>query len=306
VAAVSVILPTRGRHLTLPAVLTPLIDDAGVDEVLVVVDGDDPPTAKLLDAMRDAEPRIRRLRGPGRGPAAARQVGLEAARGDIVLLMDDDMVADAGLASAHADRHAAADDLVVCGSAPVALTAESSLATRLYADAYARWEARARENPDALLLHLLGANVSLRRETCLRIGFDAPGMTGVRSHEDREFGIRCLENGLRGVFGPELSATHRHERDLASFRHDCLELGRGRARIHQLHPETLGPLPANAYADGLPPGAGLLVRAGRTRAGHAVIGRALEAAIGDGTGRRALPLGRLLRRVDQARGAALG
>jgi glycosyltransferase involved in cell wall biosynthesis len=304
--SVSVVLPTRGRHLTLPGVLAPLVDDAGAEEIVVVVDGDDAPTERLLDAMAQAEPRLRRVRGPASGPAAARQAGVAAARCDVVLLMDDDMVAGAGLVTGHATYHAGAEGIVVCGSIPVEAGPEASLPTRLYGEAYDRWRARIEADPASVLDELWGGNVSLRRSDCLEVGLDSPGMAGVKGHEDREFGIRCRLAGLRGIYAPELSAEHRHVRDLAAFRVDCVELGRGRARLHRLHADVVGPLPDDAYMDGLSAPLRLVVRAGRTKRGNAAIGRALIAGIGDGTSRRALPLAKLLRRIDLARGAALG
>ncbi len=304
--SVSVVLPTRERHAALPGVLTPLLEDAGTHEIVAVVDGDDPQTERLLDAMATTEPRIRRIREHGVGPAAAREAGVAAATSDIVLMLDDDVVAGPGLVSGHAARHAGASAIVVCGAIPVVLGPTSTIGTRLYADAYTKWQARVTATPDVLLDFLWAGNISLRREDCLRVGLAAAGMEGVKGLEDREFGIRCRLAGLEGVYAPELVASHRHERDLEAFRRDCVEMGRGRARLHRIHGSVIGPLPRGAYTEGLPPGLGLVVRAGRTRPGHAAIGRALVAGIGDGSSGRALRLGKLLRRVDLARGAALG
>jgi cellulose synthase/poly-beta-1,6-N-acetylglucosamine synthase-like glycosyltransferase len=304
--SVSVVIPTRARHASLPSVLTPLLEDARTDEIVVVVDGDDPLTEHLLDVMSRAEPRIRHVRAQGAGPAAARQAGVEASASEVVLMVDDDVVAGQGLVSGHAARHARASALVVCGAMPVAGNQTASVGTRLYAQSYLRWQLRVEMDPSRLLDQLWGGNVSLRREDCLAVGLDNPAMAGIKGHEDREFGIRCRLAGLQGVYAPELVASHRQERDLEAFRRDCVEMGRGRARLHRIHGSVIGPLPRDAYTEDLPPGLGLVVRAGRTRPGHAAIGRALVAGIGDGTSGRALRLGKLLRRVDLARGAALG
>ena len=51
----------------------------------------------------------------------ALDVGVQCSTGDVVLLMDDDVIAGPGLVSAHARRHAGADGLVVVGSMPVRL-----------------------------------------------------------------------------------------------------------------------------------------------------------------------------------------
>jgi glycosyltransferase involved in cell wall biosynthesis len=86
---ISVVIPTRER---LPQLRHAL---AGVDaqgwpdlEVIVVVDGSSDGTA---DHLREARPEVRLLVSPVRvGAAAARNLGLEQATGELVAFLDDD------------------------------------------------------------------------------------------------------------------------------------------------------------------------------------------------------------------------
>ena len=91
---VSVIVTTRDRPAMLAeAVASVFAQERPADELIVVDDGID--NHKDMKAQREKKTTvhnlpIRYLRGPGRGPGAARNVGLRAATGDLIAFLDDD------------------------------------------------------------------------------------------------------------------------------------------------------------------------------------------------------------------------
>lgn len=87
---VSVVIPTRGREALLRRALDSVRRQTFDDwEAIVVVDGPDLGTETYL--RQEADPRIRHLVNPqSLGGAEARNVGISAARGDWVALLDDD------------------------------------------------------------------------------------------------------------------------------------------------------------------------------------------------------------------------
>ncbi len=91
---VSVIVTTRDRPAMLAeAVASVLAQVRPADELIVVDDGID--NHKDTKAQREKKTTvhnlpIRCLRGPGHGPGAARNVGLQAATGDLIAFLDDD------------------------------------------------------------------------------------------------------------------------------------------------------------------------------------------------------------------------
>jgi histidinol-phosphate phosphatase family protein len=93
---VEVVIPTTGRPSLRDLLLT-LTDLEGprLDRVLVVDDRRRPAAPLRLGAPR-AETTVQVLRGPGRGPAAARNAGWRAARADWVCFLDDDVVPTRG------------------------------------------------------------------------------------------------------------------------------------------------------------------------------------------------------------------
>jgi predicted AlkP superfamily phosphohydrolase/phosphomutase len=90
---ISIVLPTRDRAALLPRALASVEAQVyGTWELIVVDDGSTDGTKALLGTVTD--PRIRVLRSPGLGCAAARNLALDAARGDVIAYLDDDNTFD--------------------------------------------------------------------------------------------------------------------------------------------------------------------------------------------------------------------
>ena len=87
---VSVIIPSYRRpDATRAAVLSVLAQSVAVHEVIVVDDASDPPLA--LDTLTALDPRLRPIALPKNlGAAGARQVGVDAATGDVIAFLDSD------------------------------------------------------------------------------------------------------------------------------------------------------------------------------------------------------------------------
>jgi glycosyltransferase involved in cell wall biosynthesis len=92
---ISVIVPTKNRRsLVARAIASVEAQTYSNWELLVIDDASKDDTSEWLAAL--SEPRVRALRGPGQGPGAARNVGLDAAAGDIVTYLDDDNIMHPG------------------------------------------------------------------------------------------------------------------------------------------------------------------------------------------------------------------
>lgn len=87
---VSAIIPTRNRpHLVLRAVQSALGQTYQNLEVVVVIDGPDAATSSSLDSINDDRLHVIRLQ-QSVGGAEARNVGVQAAHGEWIALLDDD------------------------------------------------------------------------------------------------------------------------------------------------------------------------------------------------------------------------
>jgi glycosyltransferase involved in cell wall biosynthesis len=280
----SVVVPTHGRSAQLRTVLAPLLADPAASEIVVVADADAAAHRVALDlAARD--PRVVALETPGVGENGARQAGVERATGDVVVLLDDDVLAGAGLVGGHAAAHAGAGGLLVLGYMPVERRA-LGIPEELYALTYETAVACYERDPSTILRNCWAGNLSLRRADALRVGLADPAYDA-SYNADRDLGLRCERAGLTGVFRRELRATHLYRRTLRDLRRDARTSGEGRWLVHHRHADLVGTLPADAFTAGLPPGGAALVRAARHRAVRAAVRPPLAAIARAGGPRRA-------------------
>jgi hypothetical protein len=234
---ISVVVPSIGRP-RLRDVLRALRSDPDVDEIVVVADRQRGAVDAIVQATETpGGPSVLVVDGPGRGPAAARQRGIERASGELLVLLDDDVVPCPGLAGAHRAAHAVADRRVVVGPMPVAteLCASSAVA-RLYANDYdAEWN-RHLLRPDGVMLDLWGGNVSVRRADALSVPQVGP-LGNLRNREDQEWGLRARAAGLTGGVAPDALAAHWHEGTAAGLLDAAADQARTGRRLDAAHPE---------------------------------------------------------------------
>jgi glycosyltransferase involved in cell wall biosynthesis len=236
---VSVVIPTHDRRDRLTATVAAIAADPHPMEIVVVVDGGDDGSMELLHRLSAEEPRLRPVWQENGGEGAARHAGVTRAAGEVVLLLDDDVLAGPGLASGHAKVHARVRRSVVLGYMPVIRPQPrrpGDFATHLYGDGYERACARYEADPDSVIGHLWAGNMSLRRADALAVGLDGGGNLG---HADRAFGLRCVRAGLGAVFDRSLAARHAHRQDVDSFARQARRQGRSRRLLSQQYPDLV-------------------------------------------------------------------
>jgi len=233
----TVVVPTRDRPRALQACLEATRRLAGPHdgrEVVVVDDGSRVPV--------ESGEGWRVVRLGGQGPAAARNAGARAARGEWLAFTDDDCRPRPGWLDALAARLEANPGALVGGCTVNALTSNPwSSASQLLVDWLYAWpEAR----PEAGRIFTT-SNLAVAREPFLAAGgfdeaFSAPGA------EDRELCERWAARGGALVHAPEAVVDHEHVLDALAFWHQHVRYGRGTRRLwrrggeqgyrHGLHP----------------------------------------------------------------------
>jgi hypothetical protein len=219
--AVSVVMQASEREGALEPLLRPILAD--------------PETLEVLLLGNESEQALRRLEDPRMRPLLAapesRAAGVAAARGDILLFVDVDVLATSSLVSAHAHYHAPTQSRLVLGYTPVRILHERApgdFAVRLCANQY---EARCKlyeRDSRRILTDLWGGSFSLRRADCIAIGMADQPPTHPRL-ADREVGTRSLAAGFEGIFDRSLRALRLYDPKISAFVREARVDGAGRA-----------------------------------------------------------------------------
>lgn len=199
---VSAVVPTKNRPDLLFRCLDALVGQTlgpHAYEVIVVDDGSGGSTKRIVEALgQSSRVPVRYLRGEGRGPAAARNLGWRAARGPVIAFTDDDTVPDvrwleAGLEAMATERPGGTTADGVMGSILVPLPDRptdhqvdtASLATAEFAT----------------------ANVFYRRETLEHTGGFDERFSGAW-REDADMYFTLLEQGAELRKAPDAVVVH--------------------------------------------------------------------------------------------------
>jgi glycosyltransferase involved in cell wall biosynthesis len=214
-------------------------------EILVVDDGSADGTADRVRAW----PGVRLLTQPHAGPAAARNLGVAHARGEIVLFTDADcapaedwverMTAPFRLAAdgSESPGGAPAAALLVAGTKGAYLTQQQEPVARFVQLEYeTRYERMARHDTiDFVDTYSAG----YRRDILIENGgFDSTFPEA--SVEDQELSFRLARQGHPMLFVPDARVYHwGHPRNLGEYWRKKFKIGYWKVLVHRRHPDKL-------------------------------------------------------------------
>jgi serine acetyltransferase/GT2 family glycosyltransferase len=203
----SVVIATYNRQDLLRRLLRQL-DAQTIDpsrfEAIAVDDGSTEDTReRLCDLVTRYAHRI--VRQENAGAAAARQRGVELARGKVVVFLDDDMQIAPTFLERHLEKHDAPDTVVLGRLRPDAKLAEMPLFERFYARVMKAQNDELVAGKPVRGHNIYTGNVSMPRELFLRAGGFDPAF---RALEDEELGVRLEKAGARFVFANDAESIH--------------------------------------------------------------------------------------------------
>lgn len=208
--SVSVIIPTHNRRELLLEALASLRQQAysrGSYEVIVAIDRCTDGTIEALESWKDFVTLSVASRG---GKAAALNSGIELARGELALFIDDDMLPAPDFISAHVSAHSAVSQRksTMTGYSPVVLPFDADSLLQGAARRFAEFHERLAE-PDRVPAptDLNGANFSIRLEHLRDVGGFNEGYFFQR--DDFELGARLMEAGFHLGYAPAAQAVQR-------------------------------------------------------------------------------------------------
>ncbi|MEM9745469.1 MAG: glycosyltransferase family A protein [Actinomycetota bacterium] len=265
----SVVVPTRDRPSSLARCLAALeAQTASSFEVVVVDDGST--DASGVDAVIAGAPHARIVRADGRGPAAARNRGIDASVASIVCLTDDDCEPVPHWVDRHRDRIDRGADVVagptVNGPEDGVFSRASQLVTNHLVAESSDHAGGVRFAPTS--------NLAARSAVFEEHRFDEsyPAAAG----EDREWCAQVVDAGLRIVV--EDGAVVDHHQDLSFWRfwRQQVRYGRGAVGVHHSGADARRPLSFYAglvrvgFADGLATGVAVVIGQVATVTGFAI------------------------------------
>ena len=233
---ITVVIPTYNRIDTLRHVIPALLrQDVRSDryEIVVADSNSNDGTAEYLVGVAKDYPRVRHLPGPYTGRAMARNAGIAAARGAIVMFTDADIIASADLLSRHLAHYASDASVSVVGM---------ELQVSSFAD-YERLRDRPSErrplHPDSRKtlswLYYLTGNASARKRDLDRVGRFDENFTGY-GHEDLELGYRLQHAGVKIVYDRHAIDYHWHPVPYDEQKSKMELAGRSTVRFYRKHP----------------------------------------------------------------------
>lgn len=236
----SVVIPTRDRMQSLRESIRALRDqtlEVSAYEVIVVDDGSTP-SVSLPSSAGGLAFTLVRLEGVER--SAARNAGAQAARGEVLAFVDDDMTVGRDFLRTHLAAHGQWRRALVVGS--VRLPAE------MLERPFGRFRVELERGGVPLERGIIQSkkfctaqNMSISRLGFLDLrGFDEGLVVG----EDQDFALRHSERGGVIVFAPEATAVHRDQ--YANIREYCRHMEWGYERVvefglrHPALPDNVG------------------------------------------------------------------
>ena len=252
----TVVIPTYNRIDTLRYVIPSLLrQDLRSEryEIVVADSNSTDATAEYLAEISREYPRVRHLPGPYTGRAMARNAGIEAARGAVVMFTDADIIASSDLVSRHLEHHRAAEKIAVVG---LELQVNSYRDfERLSAHPEQRRPLHPPGRKKLSWLYFLTGNASVRKNDLDRVGRFDEAFIGY-GHEDLELGYRLERAGLTIRYDPQAIDFHWHPVPYAEQKEKMKLAGRSTVRFFRKHPTfavraRLGMTPLSLWVHGL-------------------------------------------------------
>ena len=241
---ISVIIPTYNRKSQLEkTILAYKNQSLSPDnfELIIIDDGSDDGTDKLVANLNEtvAFNIIYRYQ-KNKGPAAARNWGINIANAVIVLITGDDIVPAETLLEKHLRVHRQQPEEIMAVLGHIDWYPKITMTPLMYYLTNVGGEQFAfhliENNDNAGFRFFYTSNISLKRKMLLKNGlFDT--FFAYAAYEDIELGYRLENKGLKIIYQPEAIAYHNHPMNIESFCERQYKAGRMAVVFAEIHPE---------------------------------------------------------------------
>jgi GT2 family glycosyltransferase len=246
----SVVIPTHQRKESLLRALDSLATQTIPREryeVVVVVDGSDDGSREAAEALAPGYS-LTVLWQANRGRAAACNTGVTAARGRVLVLLDDDMTATPELLAAHLRAHESDARVAVIGAAPIRVGPGMPAHARYIGEKFNRHlDHLAAAGRPVALRDFYSGHLSIQRDVLCAVGAFDERFTAY-GNEDLELSIRLSAAGVRLVYEPAAIAWQSYDKSFSALARDNVAKGRTAVLLARLHPEAREQLKLGTFA----------------------------------------------------------
>lgn len=213
---VSVILPTYNAEKIIIPTLSSLVNQkySHPYEVILVDDGSTDGTTKIIEEFlrsHNDRNKVRLVKTPHRGPAAARNTGVKEAHGDLVLFIDADCVANEKWVSSMIEPLLSDASTAGVGGTYKTLNTNSLMARFVGYDINYR-----HHRMNEFIDHIGTYSAAFRKKALLEVGLFDESFKQADS-EDNDISYRLIDRGHKLAFQPRGWVLHMHPSKVSHF-----------------------------------------------------------------------------------------
>ncbi len=248
----SIIVPTYQRRDSVVRLLRALAQQTLAPEayeVIISIDGSCDGTCETVEAF-PAPYQLSSVWQSNSGRAAARNAGIRAAQGEVLVFFDDDMEPAPDCLESHWHAHPAGSRLTVIGAVPIRQEAHDPPVAAYLAAKFDQHLAHlAQPGHQFVLRDFYSGHFSIRRAVLFEIGLFDESFR-LYGNEDLELSWRLRKAGVPLRYLAAAVAYQHCSKDFAALAHDTISKGRTAVQLAGKHPEAFADLQLSAYDRG--------------------------------------------------------
>jgi glycosyltransferase involved in cell wall biosynthesis len=243
----SVIIPTYQRRASVERLLHALARqtlDCDAFEVILAIDGSHDGTLEMVETF-SAPYQLTPTWQPNSGRARARNAGIHAARGAVLVFFDDDMEPAPDCLEWHAQGQPTGSRVAMIGAVPICRQAsDPPIADYMAAKFQQHLDRLAQPDHQFELRDFYSGHFSIRREVLFEIGlFDETFQ--LYGNEDLELAWRLRAADVKLIYQSKAVAYQYYSKDFSALAQDTIAKGRTAVLLVNKHPDALTELRLN-------------------------------------------------------------